>query len=171
MEDKTIDLAKKLHALAEKGVGGEKENAQEMLTRLLKKHGLTLADIIGEKKSTRKFLAKNDLQRKLIRQVIYSVIRQPNAWEYKANKYVFAELTDAEFLEIHEKINFYWAEYQRDLEIFYSAFIQKNKLFRKPPGDGEEDTELSPKQKKQAEEVMRMMKGMNEKTFLKTLKQ
>ena len=41
MEEKTIERIKKLQALAERGVGGEKETAQKMLNRMLEKNGIS----------------------------------------------------------------------------------------------------------------------------------
>ena len=41
MEEKTIQRIKKLQALAERGVGGEKETAAKMLQRLLEKNGIS----------------------------------------------------------------------------------------------------------------------------------
>lgn len=45
---KIIELAIKLKSLAEKGVDGEAINAKEKLGYLMRKHGLTEADIEGE---------------------------------------------------------------------------------------------------------------------------
>ena len=36
-EKQGLTLAKKLYALAQQGIGGEKENAEEMLERIMKK--------------------------------------------------------------------------------------------------------------------------------------
>ena len=40
-----LDLLLKLKALAERGTGGEKENAEKSLQRLMKKYGFTDADL------------------------------------------------------------------------------------------------------------------------------
>ena len=45
---KNIDLAKKLKALADRGVDGEKTNAEAMLNSLMKKHNITIEEIEGE---------------------------------------------------------------------------------------------------------------------------
>ena len=52
MEEKTKERLKKLQALAERGVGGEKETAQRKLEQLLKANSLTLDDLETEKKTT-----------------------------------------------------------------------------------------------------------------------
>jgi hypothetical protein len=51
MEEKTKQRIKKLQALAERGVGGEKDTAEKMLQKLLKKNGIsTLAELEEDKK-------------------------------------------------------------------------------------------------------------------------
>ncbi len=45
---KIITLAKKLHALAERGVGGEKINAEYKLKELCQKHNISLDDLESE---------------------------------------------------------------------------------------------------------------------------
>ena len=45
---KQIELAKKLKVLADRGVGGEKDNAEKMLSDFVKKHNLTIEQIEGE---------------------------------------------------------------------------------------------------------------------------
>ena len=44
VDEKIKERARKLHALAERGIGGEKTNAQTMLDAFLKKHNLKIID-------------------------------------------------------------------------------------------------------------------------------
>ena len=44
MDEKTIQRIKKLQALAERGVGGEKTTAQKKLAKLLKDNGINSLD-------------------------------------------------------------------------------------------------------------------------------
>lgn len=49
LSDKTKDRIKKLQALAERGVGGEKETAKNKLEKLLKENGIiSLEELEGE---------------------------------------------------------------------------------------------------------------------------
>lgn len=41
MDEKTIQRIKKLQALAERGVGGEKTTAEKMLQKMLEKNGIS----------------------------------------------------------------------------------------------------------------------------------
>ena len=45
MESKKIEMIKKVKALANRGVGGEKEDAAKLLEKLMKKYGIEEADI------------------------------------------------------------------------------------------------------------------------------
>ena len=47
--DKTA-LLKKIRALAERGVGGEAENAEKLLARMMKKYGISEAELDEEGK-------------------------------------------------------------------------------------------------------------------------
>jgi len=44
---KILDKAKKLKELADRGVGGEMENAKDMLEKYMKKHNITMDEIEG----------------------------------------------------------------------------------------------------------------------------
>lgn len=52
MDDKKKQLLNKLKALAERGVGGEKETVQRKLKELMKKYGVEEADLSDEKRKT-----------------------------------------------------------------------------------------------------------------------
>lgn len=49
MTDKQRELLKKLQALAERGVGGEKETAERKLKQLIKKYGIEEAELSEDK--------------------------------------------------------------------------------------------------------------------------
>lgn len=48
-DEKKMELLKKLKALAERGVGGEKEGAQKKMEQLMKKYGIEDIDLLEEK--------------------------------------------------------------------------------------------------------------------------
>lgn len=167
MNEKLIELAKKLKALADRGVGGEKENATAMLERLMKKHGISLADIEGDQIRSHE-LKYSGKDKQFCRQVISSVLGslRGKVFEYKSSysraKVLIIECTEAEFLLIDAKIDFYWKAYQEELEVFYSAFIQKNALWRKQDeNEKEEKQPLSPEEKAKLLRMVQLMEGIN----------
>ena len=62
MDDKKKQLLNKLKALAERGVGGEKETAQRKLKKLMKKYDVEEADLSDEKKENFEFKYKNKFE-------------------------------------------------------------------------------------------------------------
>jgi len=152
-DEKILSLLKKLDALAKRGIGGEKENAAERLSFLMKKYDITIDQIEGEIQSERSFMVSNE-QRQFAVQVIASVCGKRDTYMFvhekkKKNRAIIVSCTDYEFIEIEQRIAFYWEKYQEEMAIFYSAFIQKNKLFSKPDGEEKEssDTEMTPEEK------------------------
>ena len=159
MNNKQIALAKKLHALAESGIGGEKQNAKQMLDALMVKYNLTMEDIEGEKISREEFRYKNG-ERKLLVQVIASVMgAKVQIFKERNRNLFYVECTKAEYANILASFEHYRNAYKRDLKIHFSAFIQKNEIF---PTDGESvnTSELSEEERKMLYEVGIMMCGM-----------
>ena len=60
---------KKLHALAMRGVGGEKEQAQKILEKLMQKYGISLNDLDEEQIREFDIVYHGEIARKLLLQV------------------------------------------------------------------------------------------------------
>lgn len=69
--ERITDKLRKLLALAERGCGGEAENARRLLEAQLSKYGLTLEDLYENKTSRRIFKYRNKEERQIIVQVFY----------------------------------------------------------------------------------------------------
>ena len=65
------ELVHKLRALAERGVGGEKEAAAQKLALLMEKYGLDDADLEDEKEEAHDFHFKTEFEKDLLRQLFY----------------------------------------------------------------------------------------------------
>lgn len=170
-QSKILDLGRKLKALAEQGVGGEKVNAEEALARLMQKHNISIEDLDGiERQEERiRYPSAGGLGHKLTRQVISSVIGFGfKSWSDKRNRVIYVKLSRAEYLEVIAKLDFFLPYYEKELERFYSAFIQVNHLYAKPDGS-EDDRPLSDIDLEELERLMAMMSGMKPAPFLKRL--
>lgn len=66
MDDKKKQLLNKLKALAERGVGGEKETAQRKLQELMEKYEIDENDLSDDKKENYQFKYKNKFEKQLI---------------------------------------------------------------------------------------------------------
>lgn len=189
MTPKQKDIAQKLLALAKQGVNGEAANAEDLLNKYLKKHGLTLEDIDSEQvKEYYIDLGRDDEKSKFFSQVVSSVggdeipifiltnngkkwlnatrfdspiIRQKVRLTSIVKEY---HCTEAERAEILSSFYFYWDEYQRHKNLFYRAFIQKQRLFsnasRSKPSAKEDLTEEDLEMLKIAEGIERKTKQL-----------
>lgn len=173
-DEKILSLLKKLDALAKRGVDGERENAAERLKFLMDKYQITAEQIEGEVYTDRKIYVTNE-QRTFAAQVIASVVGDRDVFAYKhearkKKRALVVSVTDFEFIEIQQRIDFYWEKYQDEMKIFYSAFIQKNKLYRKPSDDEPEtEKELTPEERARLFRMRQMMNGMEQHTMQKQI--
>lgn len=131
--DKT-ELLKKLKALSEdtRGNENERKRAEEQLNRLLIKYNIDPQSINTENLVRRDLYYKNELEKKLLHQVVYKICgdRQMYVQRGKRN-WIWCEMTDAEFLQFEMEYPAYKNAMNKELDIFYLAFIQKNRIF--PP--------------------------------------
>lgn len=164
---KYIELAKKLKSLSERGVGGEKENAEAQLKKLMAKHGITMDEIEGEKLE-RKFIKISTDQQKLFFQVAYSVRKEVRGYKCKGGYNV--QMTASEFLEVQSKFDFFWKTWNEELEIIYAAFVQANKIFH-PEGKTENIDEMKAEDLKKTLRIVKMAHSIGSSGYLKTLKQ
>ena len=71
--ERILEKIKRVQALAERGVAGERDSAAATLDRLMKQYGITEDDIAEDRREWAWFRYKTPIERKLILQVIYSV--------------------------------------------------------------------------------------------------
>ena len=132
-----LELLKKLQNRVKDLRGNENErlNAENQLNALMKKYGIVEEDLETEKKKHRDFYFKTEWERNLISQVLYTIRGKNNAiYKFRSKRnWLWTELTDAEYIEFETLYPVYKAAFQKEFEIFYLAFINKNKIF--PPKD------------------------------------
>lgn len=174
ISDSVLKLAKKLKALSDRGVGGEKENATAMLIRLMGKHGITM-DMLTENEAIKhKFTVQVD-QYKFWRQIVASVIGGSSVnyiptQKGKKRSY-FVVCTPQEAVEIQARFEFFYKIWAEELDVFYSAFIQTNRLYKKTSAEDndEEEKELTPEEAKRLYKMINMMAGMDRHVFVKQI--
>lgn len=136
MEEKTLQRIKKLQALAERGVGGEKETAAKMLQKLLEKNGIsTLEELKEEEVEYFLFSYKGKHEIKLLKQCMYKVLGYSDHTEYFRSSGTRQKIgiycTKAQKIEIELEFEFYRNLFYRELTSFMNAFIQAQRIF--PP--------------------------------------
>lgn len=128
-------LLKKIRALAERGVGGEADNAEKILRRLMEKYGVSEDELDEEERRRHDFEYHGKEQEKLLRQVVFKVTGGYaynlvyNATGRKVKTKLGADCTAAEKVEIEFLFDFYTRLWERERAAFLSAFIQKHRIF------------------------------------------
>lgn len=144
MEEKTVQRIKKLQALAERGVGGEKKTAEKMLQRLLEKNGISTLEEL-EKDEVEYFLfsynGKHEI--KLLMQCMYKVLGYSNNTTYFRTKGTRQKIgiycTKAQRIEIELEFEFYRNVFYEELPSFMSAFIAAQDIFPPDAPQGNKD--------------------------------
>ena len=171
VHDGKIELAKKLNELSKRGDSGERDNALKRLETVMKKYGITDEMLEYDIRTQFEFVVVKE-QMQFMRQVIASVCGKIPFYgvrgeERKKKQTLVVEITNAEFIEISEKFIFFWDRYHKDLELFYSAFIQRNELYTKPDPDAESNPS-----NKSVDEIIAMvslMRGLEKHTMTKRI--
>lgn len=136
MDDKTKARIKKLQALAERGVGGEKTTAEKMLQKMLKKNGIgSLEELETDSYEYTLFSYHGKHEIKLLRQCMYKVMGADSdrtTYRTKGTRQkIGIYCTKAQKIEIELEFEFYRNVFYEDLSTFMDAFIQAQGIF--PP--------------------------------------
>lgn len=157
-----FEILKKIRALAEAGVDGEKDNARELLEKLMYKYGIDEVNISDEKLEMHNFRFHNNWDKWLLQRIIKKVAADRDLYVYKGgpgSRTTYAcACTETEAIQIQLEYEFYSALWTDELETFFQAFIAKHNLFNPSPNQttGEVDPEL-------IERLCAMMAGMQDK--------
>lgn len=133
--EKVLEKLGKIKALAERGVGGEKETALRMYEELCRKYEISEdeAEAALMKLEKRWFSYSTQLEEELLIQIFYKVTGDTAHYvytgEYKRRKKRGCVCTEIEAAEIQLLFNFYREKMKEELQAFMIAFKQKNNLF------------------------------------------
>lgn len=181
-KDRIVELARKLLALAERGVGGEKENAQFMLDELLAKHGLLITDI-EPKTRTRRIVkgVTKDIKQMFVNFCASIVGSNIQINKYNGVGYFAVYMNDREWQEFEMKWPIYKKtlkseilklrkKHQTELKAIVSAFISKHSMYA---DDSEEDDrdilDLTPEEIEEIIAMMQMKDKLSDINFNKQI--
>lgn len=136
---------RKLLTLAQRGEGGEKEKAANLLARLLHEHGLTMADLEREDapRFHRDFAYQTQFEERLLHQIAGQVLNTngPDSWRYRdRSKIIIFDLTEIEYLEMKMRWKIYRAAWKKEQERLYIAFLHAQNIFPDSPQEATEDS-------------------------------
>jgi len=136
--EKNLEVLKKLKALADRGVGGEKENAQALLEKLLKKYHVDIAELDDDVLEDHEFKYSTPFEKRLLFQLVYKICDGRRtyriAWGKGKNTVFGCTCTKAEALQITVEYDFYRELWNEECSFFFDAFIQKHQIFDTKPG-------------------------------------
>lgn len=172
-QEALLQKIKHIQALAERGERGERDSARALLARLMEKYSLTEADLENERVETAWFPYHDELERRILCQIIYAVTGKPSfgcvgTYTNRKRKKRGVECTAAEKLEIEANHAFFYEAAKKEMEVFLYAFYMKNELF--PSGaSAKEWEELTPEEKGEVLKASMMAEGMERHTPRKAL--
>lgn len=167
------DKLKKLMALAERGCGGEAENAKRLLERICAANGIDLGQLNDkEKKSLYTFnIGHDQLFKILLRQCYFKVTNSHHgvSFGHKSSPEIYIELTQDDYAELKCLYEWHKENFEKELEDIKKtvilAYCKKHRLFLKSKSETSNDKPLT-------EEDLKMLRNakiidglLNDKTY------
>jgi hypothetical protein len=130
----------KVLRLAQQGVGGERENAEVLLAKLLKKHGLTMADLegAGSEAATLHWMSASDAEeRTVLSQLAVSLVGTTRKlWTRTGSWNVGLEATASEHAALSVGWEVYRAAFVEARQALVLGFCLKHDLYAAEGGGG-----------------------------------
>ncbi len=150
--DKKMELLKKLQRLAEDDRGNDNEriSAETMLNQLMLKWNISINDLELDTEKPREIEFYSLYEKKLIFQICYKLFKNNKSirgYVSQRSKYkrthLTIDMTDSEFIEFEYLYSTYRQDLQKEMDLFYSAFVAKNNIY--PELTKEEQEEINKK--------------------------
>lgn len=167
-KEQAIEQCRKIYELVKRGVGGEKISAEYRLKSLMAKHKIEMHEIEGEQIVEHSLICTEE-EETFARQVVASVLGK-GIKKYKYRKRLYFNCPISKVAEISDRWTHYRKLYTEEKEIFYSAFIQKHKLYIKADPNEEDDSKpLTREEKARLLRMFQMMEGMEYSDYKKKI--
>lgn len=151
-------------------VGGEAENAEKLLARMMKKYGISEEELDEETRVRHDFTYHGGEEKKILRQVVYKVTGG-YAYELvytasgrKVRTQLGADCTPAEKVEIEYLFDFYKRLWEKEKDAFLAAYIQKHRIFAIRA-----DVEPQEISREEALKMGALMQGMSDESPLRAI--
>ena len=177
--EEILERLRKMKALADRGVGGERENAERLLAEIAAEHGINLAELEEVKLDDFYVTLKESWKWKMLSQLC-ALKRQElkmegasleghrmSTWKCRGkNLYSVSKCTKAEWLELMAKFEVLARAYKRQQEDFYHAFLMANDLLLEPD---DEAKPLSREERSRLFRIAQMSMGIEKSQLNKQL--
>ena len=145
----------KVLRLAQSGVGGERENAAVLLEKLLRKHGMTMADLEGASSQARTqswFPASDVDERTVLSQLAISLFGTDRKhWSRQGSTQLGIDVTPSEHAALTIAWEVYRAAFAEARHALVLGFCYKHNLFASESGT---TAEMSPEARARAERAI-----------------
>ncbi len=129
------ELLKKIKALSESGIGGEKDNALVLLNKLMS--SMDGVDLPTEEPKEYQFRYSDHWEKRLLLQIMSKIATDREIYRYLSGpgsrSVVCCVCTETEKSRIEREYAFYAGLWAEELETFFRAFVQKHRLFAPTP--------------------------------------
>lgn len=130
--DNKKELLLKLQELAKRGINGEKENADKLLKKLMKKYNISEDEINDEEINEVELELRDDIEERLASQILFAFFDSaPLYKKWKKRVKYYTKLTKSQEIEFRYMFSVYLEDFRKQELIFYRAFINKNRIFQK----------------------------------------
>lgn len=173
MKETIKDKLRKIMNLAERGSAGERETAAVLLQGLLEKDNITIEDLADEEEYWHWFETGRDKYRKRLLTQLFAVLGNRTDFSYKESRTMMGFLCTNTFaIELQRQFDFFSVqmkkEFERQRDIFYSAFIRSNSLYA-ADGAVSSGRELSKEEIERLQAVISMSRTIKRTPYLKQL--
>lgn len=151
---KLLEKAKKLKALADRGIGGEKASAEAFYRDFIAKHNINEGDI-DPKHHLRTFKLRGKEHSVMLSHIILSV--NPFISIDKGKGVYNVVLDDEDYIEVNERVSCFFNAFKREKEVFFIAFMDKFRDNFVPDEQAvEKHSQVAKKMAKDAEDLFNM---------------
>jgi len=159
---------RKIAALAERGVGGERDNAKGLLDRLLARHGLTMEDLYPKGDvEYHEFVCANQRERTILVQCVAKAMGlcEVTFWRVRHKpKRIGIKCGRIDFIEIEHMYRHFRKLLREEEKRLVDAFICRHELYG--PSDGQSGAE--PLSYEEYMALRRLANGMRDSNYVST---
>ena len=177
-DESVLEKLRKIARLAEQGYKGEADTARRLLESRLKEYGLTIDDLLEDRKQDREFKYSNKQGFRLFMAVLVHHFGSKSeefqtARVNKRAKLFFVELTDIDFADFAPEWDYYRANLARELrkteEAFLVAYVNKFDLFDITPKESDEPQVRTEKDLERIRRALGLMSTIEANPYRKLL--
>lgn len=167
---------KKLRALAERGYGGEAENARRAIERICEQYGVKLEDVLDietKHRYTFEIGRSKDMMNLFVRCLSSTCDISDMTYSKPTRSSIRVELTALQYADVLSLFNWHKSNYKRELaefrRTFMSAYIGKHDLYTDRERKGGDDIELTQEDIERIRRMWKMREAMSDNTYHKQL--